>query len=229
MNLTDNAVIFVKGGNGGKGCVSFRREKYIPKGGPDGGNGGNGGNVWIYSDKNTHDLYHCLVRKNFIAEDGENGKKNNSSGKNGKDVIIKVPIGTNIFFIKNSENIIFGHTRFHNQKFLVAKGGVRGLGNNYFKSPTNRTPMESTLGKLGESFKIKLDFVFLADVGLFGYSNTGRSCFMRSISNVKPKISFYPFTTLFPYIGSLNFLNKDIKFVDIPSFIEGKKKKQFKK
>ncbi|MDQ1237459.1 MAG: GTPase ObgE [Wigglesworthia glossinidia] len=218
MNFLDHATILVQGGKGGNGHVSFRKEKYIPRGGPDGGNGGHGGNVWIYSDANINNLSTCIIKKSFIAENGQNGKKNNSSGKKGKDIIISVPIGTKIFYIRNSHEIVIGNTQYHKQKFIVAKGGSHGFGNHHFKSSICRVPRKCSYGKPGESKILELDFKLSADVGLFGLTNVGRSLFMHVISNANPKISYYPFATRFPYLGVVN-LNNNRKFVcvDIPS------------
>uniref|UniRef100_A0A1A9Z176 Obg domain-containing protein n=1 Tax=Glossina pallidipes TaxID=7398 RepID=A0A1A9Z176_GLOPL len=201
VHFIDHATILVQGGKGGNGLISFRREKYIPYGGPDGGNGGDGGDVWIYANQNLHDLSTCVMQKAFIAENGKNGKKKNSAGKKGKDIIIYVPLGTKVFYIHNMHEIVLGNTTQHDEKFIVARGGKHGYGNYHFRSSVCRTPKKCTQGEPGESKTIKLSFTLSANVGLFGLPNTGRSLFMKTISRAKPKVAHYPFTTIFPYLG----------------------------
>ncbi|CAL4322267.1 Obg family GTPase CgtA [Buchnera aphidicola] len=220
MKFLDQINIRVIGGNGGNGCIHFRREKYIPKGGPDGGNGGNGGNIWIQTDQNLNTLIDYRFKKYIIAQNGEHGKSKNRSGKNGKDIILKVPLGTRIISLETSE-IISDLTK-NNQKILIAKGGYKGIGNVRFKSSTNRTPYQNTLGKPGESRDIKLELILIADVGILGLPNSGKSTLIQSISQAKPKIGEYPFTTLIPNLGTV-YLNNQKKFIiaDIPGIIKG--------
>ncbi|AFA41122.1 DNA repair and cell partioning GTPase [Wigglesworthia glossinidia endosymbiont of Glossina morsitans morsitans (Yale colony)] len=218
MHFLDYATILVQGGKGGDGLISFRREKYIPYGGPDGGNGGDGGNVWICSNKNLYDLSKCVSRNSFIAQNGQNGKKNNASGKKGKDIVISVPLGTKIFYMRNTHEIVLGNTKYHDEKFIVARGGKHGFGNYHFKSSVCRVPRKCTTGEPGESKIINLNFTLSANVGLFGLPNTGRSLFMKTVSRAKPKIAHYPFTTKLPYLGVVK-IDKNKKFIciDIPS------------
>ncbi|WMC19668.1 MAG: Obg family GTPase CgtA [Enterobacteriaceae bacterium PC38] len=222
MKFIDEVDILIIAGKGGNGCISFRREKYIPYGGPDGGNGGNGGDIYICADKNVNTLMHLNFKKVFKAEDGKNGKSNLCTGKNGKELNIYVPIGT---IIKNKiNNKILGKIFVHNKKILLAKGGARGLGNNHFKSSINRTPYKQTNGKLGEKKKINLELLLLADVGLIGLPNSGKSTFLNIVSSAKPKINSYPFTTIKPYLGTVYIKKKKIIIADIPGLIKNASK-----
>lgn len=219
MQFVDEAIIFVCGGKGGDGCISFRREKYIPKGGPNGGNGGRGGNVFILSDKNINTLSHFKFKKNFHASNGFSGKSNNCTGKNGDDLYIKVPLGTRVSHKKNNKIII--DILKDKKKILIAKGGTFGLGNNHFKTSINRTPIKNTLGLKGEEFLIKLELIILADAGILGVPNSGKSTLLSAISSAKPKIADYPFTTMYPKLGVV-YLNAKRKFIiaDIPGIIK---------
>lgn len=219
MQFVDEAIILVVGGNGGDGCVSFRREKCIPKGGPNGGNGGNGGNVYVISDNNTNTLINFRFKKCFYAEKGSNGRSSNCTGKMGKDTYIKVPIGTKIIDQKNNKIII--DILNYNQKTIVAKGGLRGLGNTSFKSSINRVPTQKTIGSNGEKKLLKLELTLLADVGVLGFPNSGKSTFLRSISSAKPKVADYPFTTLKPNLGVVKINKKSFVIADIPGLIKG--------
>lgn len=223
MQFVDEVILLVCGGKGGDGCTSFRREKYIPKGGPNGGNGGRGGNIYILSDKNINTLNKFQFKKNFYAENGSSGKKNNCTGKNGKDLYITVPLGTKIIDQKNN-NLVIDILK-DKKKILIAKGGSFGLGNNHFKTSINRAPTKNTLGLKGEKRLIKLELIILADVGMLGFPNSGKSTLLSSISSAKPKIGNYPFTTLYPKLGVVN-INKKEKFIiaDIPGIIKNASK-----
>ncbi|XBC39074.1 MAG: Obg family GTPase CgtA [Buchnera aphidicola (Nurudea shiraii)] len=223
MKFLDQVIINVIAGNGGNGCISFRREKYIPKGGPDGGDGGNGGHVWIKSTRNLNTLIDFKYKKYFKANNGENGRNKKKSGKKGKDITIQVPIGTRI--INNDTNEIIEDIIDDNKYVLIAKGGWHGLGNTRFKSSTNRTPRKCTSGTKGEERKIKLELILLADVGTLGLPNSGKSTLVSHVSQAKTKIANYPFTTLQPVLGTVK-IKKHKKFViaDIPGLITGASK-----
>ncbi|AEO08733.1 GTPase ObgE [Buchnera aphidicola str. Ak (Acyrthosiphon kondoi)] len=220
MKFIDQTIIQVIAGNGGNGCVNFRREKYIPKGGPDGGDGGDGGNVWLEADNNLNTLIDLRFKKKFQAQNGQHGSSKKCSGKKGDDIKIHVPIGTKAINYQTRE--IIGDLIQHKQKILIAKGGWHGLGNVRFKSSTNRTPRQSTLGTIGEKRDIQLELMLIADVGTLGMPNVGKSTFVTSISGAKTKIADYPFTTLNPILGSVNILNnKKFIIADIPGIIKG--------
>ncbi|QJC30614.1 Obg family GTPase CgtA [Enterobacteriaceae endosymbiont of Neohaemonia nigricornis] len=199
MKFIDEAEIFIIAGKGGNGCTSFRREKYIAKGGPDGGNGGNGGNVYFITNNNINNLSNYYHKKYYIAENGCNGQKYQRTGKKGKDLILNIPIGTKIIDI--DKNLVIAYLNKNNQKILIAKGGICGLGNINFKSSINRTPYKNTKGQLGEHKKIRLKLILFVEVGLIGMPNTGKSTLINSVSNVNTKVSDYPFTTKQPVIG----------------------------
>ncbi|CAL4326447.1 Obg family GTPase CgtA [Buchnera aphidicola] len=220
MKFIDQTIIEVIAGNGGNGCVNFRREKYIPKGGPDGGDGGDGGNVWLESNNNLNTLIDLRFKKKFQAQNGQNGSGKKCSGKKGSDITIHVPIGTKVINYQTRE--IIADLTEDKQKILVAKGGWHGLGNARFKSSTNRTPRKSTLGTIGEKRDIQLELILIADVGTLGIPNAGKSTFVKSISGAKTKVADYPFTTLNPILGSVSVPNKK-KFIiaDIPGIIQG--------
>ncbi|WP_343192015.1 Obg family GTPase CgtA [Buchnera aphidicola (Formosaphis micheliae)] len=219
MKFIDTAIIHVIAGNGGNGCVSFRREKYIPKGGPDGGNGGNGGNVWLQATNNITTLINFKFNKIFSAGHGKNGLSKNRTGKRGNDITILVPIGTRIINIPTNE--VIEDMLINNTQLLIAKGGWHGLGNTRFKSSTNRTPKQKTLGKTGEKRQLLLELILLADVGTLGLPNSGKSTLVRSISNANTKIAEYPFTTLKPILGVVK-INQEKKFIisDLPGLIQ---------
>lgn len=212
----DRAKIYVQGGRGGNGCISFRREKYVPKGGPDGGNGGNGGDVIFEADENLFTLRSYHLRSNFKAEDGEHGKGKNKHGKNGKDITIKVPRGTIIY----EENKIIGELMEKGERLIVAKGGKGGRGNSSFVTSSNQTPRIAEEGKEGEKKWIRLELKLIADVGIVGFPNAGKSTLLSVISNAHPKIAPYPFTTLEPNLGVCYYNSKKIVFADIPGIIE---------
>ncbi|WP_343189324.1 Obg family GTPase CgtA [Buchnera aphidicola] len=222
MKFIDEVKISLQAGNGGNGCVSFRREKYIPKGGPNGGNGGNGGNIWIIANKNLNTLIDYQYKKIFKAQNGENGKNKNKTGKNGNDIKLIVPIGTKIINSDTFEKIKY--LTKHKQKILIAKGGLRGLGNTKFKSSINRSPKKRTLGKQGEKKNIILELILLADIGTLGLPNSGKSTFIKNISAAKTKIGAYPFTTINPILGIVRNKKKKFTIADVPGIIKGASK-----
>lgn len=220
MKFVDEATILVAAGDGGNGCVSFRREKYIPKGGPDGGDGGDGGDVYLEADENLNTLIDYRFEKAFRAERGQNGQSRDCTGKRGKDVTVKVPVGTRIIDQGTGETL--GDMMRHNQRLMVAKGGWHGLGNTRFKSSVNRTPRQKTMGTPGEQRDLQLELMLLADVGMLGLPNAGKSTFIRAVSAAKPKVADYPFTTLVPSLGVVRMDNeKSFVVADIPGLIEG--------
>ncbi|MGL9773535.1 MAG: Obg family GTPase CgtA [Sodalis sp. (in: enterobacteria)] len=220
MKFVDEATILVTAGDGGNGCVSFRREKYIPRGGPDGGDGGDGGDVWLLADENLNTLIDYRFEKNFRAERGQNGQSRDCTGKRGKDIIIKVPVGTRV--LDSGTNEVMGDMTRHAQRLMVAKGGFHGLGNTRFKSSVNRAPRQKTDGTKGEIREIQLELMLLADVGMLGLPNAGKSTFIRAVSAAKPKVADYPFTTLVPSLGVVRMDNEQSLVVaDIPGLIEG--------
>lgn len=216
----DLVEIYVKAGNGGKGAVSFRREKYVPKGGPDGGDGGKGGDVVIVSDPNMSTLLDYRYKRKYVAENGENGMGALKTGKSGDDIILRVPVGT-VVKDKETEEILFDFTE-PDQKFIVAKGGKGGRGNTHFKSPTNQAPRKAEPGQPGEERWIILELKLIADVGIVGFPNAGKSTLISVISAAKPKIADYPFTTLEPVLGLVQYKDfKSFVVADIPGIIEG--------
>ena len=220
MKFVDEAVIRVEAGDGGNGCASFRREKYIPKGGPDGGDGGDGGDVYLLADENLNTLIDYRFERSFRAERGENGRGSNCTGKRGQDITLKVPVGTRAVDEETGETL--GDLTQHGQKMLVAKGGFHGLGNTRFKSSVNRTPYQKTPGTPGEKRELRLELMLLADVGMLGMPNAGKSTFIRAVSAARPKVADYPFTTLVPSLGVVR-MDSERSFVvaDIPGLIEG--------
>jgi len=222
MKFLDQAKIYIKAGDGGAGSASFRREKYIEFGGPDGGDGGNGGSVILESEGNLNTLIDFRYRQHFKAETGKSGSKKNKTGASGEDLILKVPVGTQIYEEDNN-TLIYDLTK-NKEKFVVATGGKGGLGNTRFKSSTNRTPRKKTSGKKGEEFWIWLQLKVIADVGIIGLPNAGKSTFLSRCTKAKPKIANYPFTTINPNLGVLNINHKEIVLADIPGLIEGSHK-----
>ncbi len=220
MKFVDEAAIVVVAGDGGNGCVSFRREKYIPRGGPDGGDGGDGGDVYLLADENLNTLIDYRFEKSFRAERGQNGQSRDCTGKRGKDITIKVPVGTRILDQGTGE--VMGDMTRHQQVLMVAKGGFHGLGNTRFKSSVNRAPRQRTDGTAGETRDLQLELMLLADVGMLGLPNAGKSTFIRAVSAAKPKVADYPFTTLVPSLGVVRMDNEQSFVVaDIPGLIEG--------
>lgn len=220
MKFVDEAKILVVAGDGGNGCVSFRREKYIPKGGPDGGDGGDGGDVYLQADENLNTLIDYRFEKSFRAERGQNGQSRECTGKRGQDITVKVPVGTRVRDLGTGE--VLGDMTRHEQRHMVAKGGFHGLGNTRFKSSVNRAPRQRTMGTPGETRELMLELMLLADVGMLGMPNAGKSTFIRSVSAAKPKVADYPFTTLVPSLGVVRMdSEKSFVVADIPGLIEG--------
>ena len=220
MKLVDEAEITVTAGNGGNGCVSFRREKFIPLGGPDGGDGGKGGDVWLQADENLNTLVDFRHQKQFRARRGEGGMGSQMYGKGGEDEVIPVPVGTVVHNVDTDE--VIGDLTEHGQRLLVARGGHGGLGNMHFKSSVNRSPRRSTPGGEGEQRTLRLELKLLADVGLLGFPNAGKSTFIRAVSAATPKVADYPFTTLYPNLGVVSVEpHRSFVIADIPGLIEG--------
>jgi GTP-binding protein len=220
MKFVDEAVITVFAGNGGNGSVSFRREKFIPLGGPDGGDGGDGGSVWLVSDENLNTLIDFRHQRQFRAQRGENGMGREMYGKAGEDVVIRVPVGTEVVNVATDE--IIGDLMENGQRLLVARGGDGGKGNVHFKSSLNRAPRKATTGTKGEERDIRLELKLLADVGLLGFPNAGKSTFVRAVSAATPKVADYPFTTLHPHLGVVSVeAFRSFVIADIPGIIEG--------
>ncbi|EPE37268.1 GTPase [Candidatus Photodesmus katoptron] len=220
MKFVDEAIVKVEAGSGGSGAVSFLRQKFIAKGGPDGGNGGNGGDIYILADKSLNTLSNYRFQRFYLGENGKNGGSRNCTGKSGQDKILRVPIGTRIVDVYS--NKIIGELIEHGEKLIVAKGGLHGLGNSCFKSSVNRVPYQRTLGTKGQIRELRLELLLLADVGMLGLPNSGKSTFVRSVSSAKIKVSDYPFTTLIPSLGVVNLSSKN-RFViaDLPGLIKG--------
>lgn len=220
MKFVDEARIHVIAGDGGNGCASFRREKYIPKGGPDGGDGGNGGSVYLVADSGLNTLVDFRTRRSHKAERGQNGMGRERTGRRGQDLHVRVPVGTRVRDEGTGEMI--GELLEPGARLLVANGGERGIGNVHFKSSTNRTPRQFTNGTQGERRELLLELILLADVGLLGLPNAGKSSFISKVSSARPKVADYPFTTLHPNLGVVS-LGRDQSFVvaDIPGVIEG--------
>ncbi len=216
----DSATIHIKAGNGGNGCVSFRHEKFVPKGGPDGGDGGDGGSIYLETDANLNTLQDFRYQKHYNAPNGVHGQGSRKTGKRGKDIVIKVPPGT---LIKDSATgELIGDLTEKNQKLLIAKGGHGGKGNQHFATSTNRAPRIAKPGGKGEEKDIELELKLLADVGLVGFPNAGKSTLISSISAARPKVANYPFTTLEPNLGIVDYRNfQSFVVADIPGIIEG--------
>ena len=220
MKFVDEAIIRVEAGDGGNGCASFRREKYIPRGGPDGGDGGHGGSVYLVADEGLNTLVDFRHRRRHRAERGHNGMGRQMTGRNGADREVRVPVGTRVTDADTEE--LIGELLIHGERLLVARGGRRGLGNVHFKSSTNRAPRQKTDGTPGERRRLRLELVVLADVGLLGLPNAGKSSLIGQVSSARPKVADYPFTTLYPHLGVVS-AGRDSSFViaDIPGIIEG--------
>ena len=222
MKFLDQAKIYIKAGNGGSGSASFRREKYIEFGGPDGGDGGNGGSVIVEAERNLNTLIDFRYRQHFKAESGKPGSKKNKTGGSGDDIVLKVPVGTQLYEEDNN-TLIYDLTK-NKEKFVLATGGKGGLGNTRFKSSANRAPRKKTDGKKGEEFWIWLQLKVIADVGIIGLPNAGKSSFLSKCTRARPKIANYPFTTINPNLGVLSVNHKEIVLADIPGLIEGSHK-----
>ena len=219
MKFLDQAKITIKAGDGGNGCCSFRREKFIEFGGPNGGDGGDGGSIIFNTVNGLNTLIDFRFTKHFKAERGQNGQSNNKTGASGKDLFLKVPVGTQIY-AEDKKTLLFDLIK-EGEKIKLATGGKGGLGNTRFKSSTNQAPRKTTKGKAGEEFEIWLELKIIADVGLVGFPNAGKSSFLSSVSRAKPKVADYPFTTLNPNLGVANIDEKEIVIADIPGLIEG--------
>lgn len=220
MKFVDEAFIRAEAGDGGSGCVSFRREKYVPKGGPDGGDGGGGGSVYLVADTNLNTLVDLRYQRVHRAERGHNGKGRDMRGRSGADLEVRVPVGTRILEQETGE--LIGELLTQGERLLVARGGFHGIGNARYKSSTNRAPRQFSPGTPGERRDLHLELILLADVGLLGFPNAGKSSLIRQVSSARPKVADYPFTTLYPNLGVVR-LGRGRSFViaDIPGVIEG--------
>ncbi len=219
MKFIDEALIEVIAGDGGNGCISFRREKFVPKGGPDGGDGGHGGSVRFIASNRLTTLMDIRFRKKFVAPSGGHGQGVQKTGHSGEDIVITVPTGTLIW--DTASNVLLVDLSKGDQEFVVAKGGRGGKGNMQFKSSTNQAPRIAQKGTPGEERKIRLELKLLADVGLVGFPNAGKSTLLSSISNARPKIADYPFTTKIPHLGVVAYKDESFVMADIPGLIEG--------
>ena len=220
MKFIDEANIFVKAGDGGNGIVSFRREKYIPMGGPDGGDGGDGGSVYVVGSNDLNTLSDFRHTRRFVAKRGAHGQGKNCTGAKGADVTIEVPLGTVITTLEHGE--LLADVAEAGEPILIARGGFHGLGNTRYKSSTNRAPRQCTKGSPGEQFDLRLELKLIADVGLLGMPNAGKSTFIRSVSAARPKVHVYPFTTLDPNLGVVSvIMHRSFVIADVPGLIEG--------
>ena len=220
MKFVDEATVSVEAGKGGNGCLSFRREKFIPKGGPDGGDGGDGGSVFLEADESINTLIDYRYTRRFKAQNGEPGASRNCTGAKGSDLVMKVPVGTTAIDADTGETL--GDLTYVGERLMVARGGYHGLGNTRYKSSTNQAPRQTKPGQEGESRNLKLELKVLADVGLLGMPNAGKSTFIRAVSAAKPKVADYPFTTLVPNLGVVSLeQHRSFVIADIPGLIEG--------
>lgn len=219
MHFIDEAKIFIKSGNGGNGCVSFRREKFIAKGGPDGGDGGKGASIVFIADPNLNTLLHFRYQKHFRGQNGESGKGACMSGKSRPALVLKVPIGTQIFDAQ--KQVLLHDLQDPYEEFVVLEGGKGGLGNMHFKSSVNRAPRRATQGEVTEEVQVFLSLRVIADVGLAGLPNAGKSTFLAKVTNAKPKIANYAFSTLKPNLGVAQIYDHEFVIADIPGLIEG--------
>jgi GTP-binding protein len=220
MKFIDEAKILVKAGNGGNGIVSFRREKYIPMGGPDGGDGGDGGSVYVIGTTDLNTLSDFRHTRRFVAQRGANGQSKGCTGAKGEDIVIEVPLGTIIISADQGE--VMADVADTEEPILIARGGFHGLGNTRYKSSTNRAPRQCSKGSEGEQFDLKMELKLIADIGLLGMPNAGKSTFIRSVSAARPKVADYPFTTLHPNLGVVSVgTHRSFVVADIPGLIEG--------
>tara|TARA_Y100000590_G_scaffold276740_1_gene310736 strand:+ start:726 stop:1709 length:984 start_codon:yes stop_codon:yes gene_type:complete len=219
MKFLDQAKIYLKAGDGGSGSASFRREKFVEFGGPDGGDGGDGGSIIFVSTKNLNTLIDFRYQQHFKAENGQNGKGKKQTGKSGKDLMLRVPVGTQI--LEEDNNTLIDDLTRSEQKTIIANGGKGGLGNVRFKSSTNRAPRKKTYGNKGEGFWIWLQLKVIADIGIIGMPNAGKSSLLSVLTRARPKIANYPFTTINPNLGVTNYDNKEVTLADVPGLIEG--------
>ena len=219
MKFLDQVKIYIKAGNGGDGSPSFRREKYVEFGGPDGGDGGKGGSIILKSEENLNTLIDYRYQQHHKAERGENGSGQNRTGKSGEDLILKVPLGTQVFE-EDNKTLLFDFNK-KDEEYVAAAGGKGGLGNTRFKSSTNRAPRKFTKGTIGEEFIIWLQLKTIADIGIIGLPNAGKSSLLAAITNANPKIANYQFTTLNPNLGVIRYDDKEITVADIPGLVEG--------
>ena len=219
MKFLDQVKIYIKAGNGGDGSPSFRREKYVEFGGPDGGDGGKGGSIILKSEENLNTLIDYRYQQHHKAERGENGSGQNRTGKGGEDLILKVPLGTQVFE-EDNKTLLFDFNK-KGEEYVAAAGGKGGLGNTRFKSSTNRAPRKFTKGTIGEEFTIWLQLKTIADIGIIGLPNAGKSSLLAALTNASPKIANYKFTTINPNLGVATYDNKEITLADIPGLIEG--------
>ena len=219
MKFLDQVKIFLKAGNGGDGSPSFRREKFIEFGGPDGGDGGDGGSIILKAEQNLNTLIDYRYQQHHKAKRGINGSGQNRTGKSGEDLILKVPLGTQVYE-EDNKTLLFDFTKI-GEKFTAASGGKGGLGNTKFKSSTNRAPRKFTKGTKGEEFVIWLQLKTIADIGIIGLPNAGKSSLLAAVTNANPKIANYQFTTLNPNLGVANYDNKEVTIADIPGLVEG--------
>ncbi|MFA0766047.1 MAG: hypothetical protein BDTLLHRC_001000 [Candidatus Fervidibacter sp.] len=219
MHFVDEAVIHVKAGNGGNGCVAFRREKFVPRGGPAGGDGGRGGHVILLADPSVKTLVDLHLQRTYKAENGQHGQGSNKHGADGKDLVIRVPVGTVVYDAETGE--LIADLVKAGQRVIVARGGRGGRGNAAFATPTRQTPVFAELGEPGEERTLRLELKLLADVGIIGYPNVGKSTLISRISAARPKIADYPFTTLVPNLGTVRVDNFSFVVADLPGLIEG--------
>lgn len=220
MKFVDEAIIKLEAGNGGRGCLSFRREKFIPMGGPDGGDGGDGGSILLIADKDLNTLVDFRFQRHYKAQNGQAGMGANCSGKKGEDLLIHVPVGTLVYDLDTEE--LLGDIKQAGETLLVAQGGFHGLGNTRYKSSVNRSPRQTSPGTPGDVRQVRLELRVLADVGLLGLPNAGKSTLIRAVSSAKPKVADYPFTTLHPNLGVVSVAaHKSFVMADIPGLIEG--------
>ena len=219
--FVDTAKVSLNAGKGGDGAVSFRHEIYIPKGGPDGGDGGKGGSIIFRADKDTNTLIDFRFNPILTAENGKNGAGKQSAGRSGKDLIVEVPIGTVVWRLEDDQKVLLADLSYDGAEAIIAHGGDGGFGNAHFKSSTRQTPKIAEIGEPGESFEAELELKLLADVGLVGLPNAGKSTFLSVVTNAKPEIADYAFTTITPNLGVATIDKKDILIADIPGLIEG--------